>query len=162
MGANCSLGCLPVQLVKSTMARLVFDAACRYCSHWHSCQSVRRPGTFFMCRASTNRGFNPRRSRISKTGIQYTPVDSIATVVIPQLTSQSASLSKSAAPPHQYRKRWVPEPVSLRTTCLGACSFGLPLPSPSFIGSSQVTLNLYSFDRNQQTLPHLLLPLFAA
>jgi hypothetical protein len=38
---------------------------CRNCSHWHSCQSVRRPGTFFMPRASTKQGFTPRRSNTS-------------------------------------------------------------------------------------------------
>jgi len=43
---------------------------------------VRRPGTFFMCRASTTPGRIPRASRISAIGIQDTPVDSMATVVI--------------------------------------------------------------------------------
>src|SRR4051812_9934914 len=28
---------------------------CRYCSHWQSATSVFRPGTFFTCRAFTNR-----------------------------------------------------------------------------------------------------------
>src|SRR5215470_20362442 len=63
---------------------------CRYCNHWHSCQSVRFPGTLRMCRAFTRHGLSPCASRTSKSGIQYTPVDSMATVVTPQLTSQSA------------------------------------------------------------------------
>src|SRR5258707_15156202 len=45
---------------------------CRNCNHWHSCQSVRRPGTFFMW-AFTKQGRMPRCSRISNSGIQYTP-----------------------------------------------------------------------------------------
>jgi hypothetical protein len=32
---------------------------CRNCIHWHSCQSVRRPGTFFIPWASTKQGFSP-------------------------------------------------------------------------------------------------------
>jgi hypothetical protein len=35
---------------------------CRNCNHWHSCQSVRRPGTFFMWRAFTKQGRMPRCS----------------------------------------------------------------------------------------------------
>ena len=58
---------------------------CKNCNHWHSCQSVRRPGTFFMWRAFTKQGRMPRCSRISNSGIQYTPVDSSATVFTPAL-----------------------------------------------------------------------------
>src|SRR5579864_9356097 len=43
---------------------------CKYCSHWHSCQSVRRPGTFFMCRAFTKQAFRPCDSRMSYKGIR--------------------------------------------------------------------------------------------
>ena len=63
---------------------------CRYCSHWQSAKSVLRPGTCFTWRALTRQTSNPRSSRIWKSGIQYTPVDSIATVLIPQAHSQSA------------------------------------------------------------------------
>jgi hypothetical protein len=38
----------------------------------------------------------PRALRSSKSGIQYTPVDSIATVSMPQRVSQSASAYRSA------------------------------------------------------------------
>ena len=38
---------------------------------------------------------SPRASRISYTGIQYTPVDSMATVSTPQATSQSAKACRS-------------------------------------------------------------------
>src|SRR5215469_15383642 len=69
---------------------------CRYCNHWHSCQSVRCPGTFFMWRAFTKQGRMPRCSRISNSGIQYTPVDSSATVVTPHCSSQSVKRSRSS------------------------------------------------------------------
>jgi len=69
---------------------------CRNCNHWHSCQSVRRPGTFFMWRAFTKQGRMPRCSRISNSGIQYTPVDSSATVVTPHCSSQSVKRSRSS------------------------------------------------------------------
>ena len=69
---------------------------CRNCNHWHSCQSVRRPGTFFMWRAFTKQGRMPRCSRISNSGIQYTPVDSRATVVTPHCSSQSVKRSRSS------------------------------------------------------------------
>jgi hypothetical protein len=59
-------------------------------------QSVRRPGTFFMFRAFTRQGLTPYCSRTSYSGIQYTPVDSIATVVTPQLTSHRAISSRSS------------------------------------------------------------------
>ena len=39
-------------------------------SHWHSCQSVRRPGTFFMCRAFTKHGVTRDASKRSYRGIQ--------------------------------------------------------------------------------------------
>jgi hypothetical protein len=61
---------------------------CKNCSHWHSCQSVRRPGTFFMWRAFTKQGRIPHCAR--------TPVDSRATVVTPHCTSQSAKRSRSS------------------------------------------------------------------
>ena len=69
---------------------------CRNCNHWQSCQSVRRPGTFFMWRAFTKQGRMPGCSRISNSGIQYTPVDSRATVVTPHCSSQSVKRSRSS------------------------------------------------------------------
>jgi hypothetical protein len=45
--------------------------------HWASFTSLLRPGTCLTSRAFTRRTSNRRASRISKTGIQYTPVDSM-------------------------------------------------------------------------------------
>src|SRR5436190_2637184 len=67
----------------------------RNCSHWQSQTSVRLPGTFFTCRALTRHTSKPRSSKIWNNGIQYTPVDSIATVLIPHAWSQSAKIYRS-------------------------------------------------------------------
>jgi hypothetical protein len=67
-----------------------------FCSHWQSCTSLLRPGTYFNCRASTSQTFSPCCSSTSNTGIQYTPVDSTATVSTPRLTSQAASAFRSS------------------------------------------------------------------
>ena len=75
----------------------------RNCNHWHSSQSVRRPGTFFMWRAFTKQGRMPRCLRISKSGIHYTPVHSSATVVTPHSQANRLStpdLGKSCEHPH--------------------------------------------------------------
>ena len=69
---------------------------CPWSIHWHWCQSVLRPGTFFMFRAFTRQGVIPCRSSTSQSGIQQTPVDSMATVVMRQLNSQRAISSRSA------------------------------------------------------------------
>src|SRR5688572_18312318 len=60
-----------------------------------SLTSVLRPGTCFASRALTSSTSNPRASRISNTGIQYTPVDSIATVVMPTAWSHSVNWCRS-------------------------------------------------------------------
>jgi len=49
-----------------------------------------------MFRAFTRQGLTPCCSRTSYTGIQYTPVDSIATVVTPQLTGHRAISFRSS------------------------------------------------------------------
>src|SRR5260370_30353718 len=49
-----------------------------------------------MWRAFTKQGRMPRCSRISNSGIQYTPVDSSATVVTPHCSSQSVKRSRSS------------------------------------------------------------------
>jgi len=67
-----------------------------FCSHWQSCTSLLRPGTYFNCRASTSHTFNPCCSSTSNTAIQYTPVDSSATVSTPSLSSHRASSAKSS------------------------------------------------------------------
>ncbi len=41
-----------------------------FCSHWQSCTSLLRPGTYFICLASTSQTFRPRCSSTSYTGIQ--------------------------------------------------------------------------------------------
>ncbi len=56
---------------------------------------MRRPGTFFTWRAFTRHTSNPRSSKTWNSGIQYTPVDSIATVLIPHCSSQSANAYRS-------------------------------------------------------------------
>jgi hypothetical protein len=53
-------------------------------------------GTVLTWRALTSFTSNPRVSRIWKRGIQYTPVDSMATVSMPHCSSHSASRSRSA------------------------------------------------------------------
>jgi len=66
------------------------------CSHWQSATSVLRPGTFLAWRALTSRTSNPRASSTWYNAIQYTPVDSMATVSMPQAASQLASACRSA------------------------------------------------------------------
>ena len=63
---------------------------CKYGIHWHLCTSVQRPGTFFIWRASTQQGFTAYRSSMWYSGIQYTPVDSVAAVVNRHFISHSA------------------------------------------------------------------------
>src|SRR5262245_39507678 len=68
--------------------------------------SVLRPATLLSCRGSTSRISTPRSLRSSKRGIQYTPVDSIATVSILQRVSETlgASFSAAAPPLFVYRR----------------------------------------------------------
>ena len=65
------------------------------CSHWQSSTSDLRPETFLTWRALTSSTVKPRDSSNSNKGIQYTPVDSIATVSTPQASSQSAKALRS-------------------------------------------------------------------
>jgi hypothetical protein len=51
---------------------------------------------FLVCRAFTGYTSKPRSSKISYNGIQYTPVDCIATVSTPHACNQSAKRCKSA------------------------------------------------------------------
>jgi hypothetical protein len=62
--------------------------ACSRCSRCASSTSLLRPGTARDSRASETITSRPRPSRISYAGIQCTPVDSIATVLIPNDTIQ--------------------------------------------------------------------------
>lgn len=54
-----------------------------------------RPDTVFTGRACASSISNPRRSNNSYNAIQYTPVDSIATIFTPHSCSQSASACSS-------------------------------------------------------------------
>jgi hypothetical protein len=68
---------------------------CNCRSHWQSNTSVflfRRP----MLRESTSFTSSPRASRTSNNGIQYTPVASIATVLIRHAINQSANAYRSS------------------------------------------------------------------
>src|SRR5579863_107170 len=68
---------------------------CKNCNHWQSDTSVRRPGTFFTWRALTRHTSKPRSSKTWNSGIQYTLVDSMATVFTPHCLSQSAKAYRS-------------------------------------------------------------------
>jgi hypothetical protein len=65
------------------------------CSHWQSTTSDLRPETFLTCRALTSSTVKPRDSSSSNKAIQYTPLDSIATVSTLQAWSQSARALRS-------------------------------------------------------------------
>ena len=58
--------------------------------------SLLRPLTCFVTRAFTRCTSKPARSSTSNTGIQYTPVDSIATSRTPHEVSHAAIPSSSA------------------------------------------------------------------
>lgn len=64
--------------------------------HWQSITSLLRPLTCLVARAFTRRTSSPARSSTSNAGIQYTPVDSIATSRTPHESSHSAIASRSA------------------------------------------------------------------
>ena len=64
--------------------------------HWQSSTSLLRPLTCFVARASTSCTSKPARSRTSNTGIQYTPVDSSATMSTPHDNSHAAIASRSS------------------------------------------------------------------
>ena len=64
--------------------------------HWQSSTSDLRPETWRVARELTSRTSKPRASSTSNSGIQYTPVASIATISTLSEASQSASLYKSS------------------------------------------------------------------
>src|ERR1022692_2643363 len=63
---------------------------CRNCNHWQSSTSVFFPGTFLKCRALTRHTSNLSSASTCPNGIQYTPVDSIATLRMPHCFSHAA------------------------------------------------------------------------
>ena len=63
--------------------------------HWQSLTSLLRPLTCFVARGFTRCTSRPDRSSTSNTGIQYTPVDSIATTSTPHDRSHAAIASRS-------------------------------------------------------------------
>ena len=64
--------------------------------HWQSSTSLLRPLTCFVARGFTRCTSKPARSSTSNTGIQYTPVDSIATSRTPHADSHAAIASRSS------------------------------------------------------------------
>src|SRR6266540_2336270 len=94
---------------------------CNFWSHRQSKRSVfGRPGTFLTCRALTRATAKPRASRIWKSGIQYTPVDSITTVVIRQAVNQSASRCKSQVNALNFWTGWASRSAGTPTQCSSA------------------------------------------
>src|SRR5215467_9100761 len=112
--------------------------------------SVLRPVTFLACRAFTSTTSIPFDSKIWQIGIQYTPVDSMATVSMSQWFNQSASSCRSAVkvqtfepapdpdyphPPRSHRRQHqYPPPlngfavISHRTDVFSHCCSWTPPP----------------------------------
>src|ERR1700680_2539265 len=134
------------------------------CSHWQSSTSDLRPETFFTWRALTSSTVNPRDSRSSNNGIQYTPVDSMATVSTPQALSQSASALRSIVKLGNSRTgassrsggtatKWDPLPISI-PAALGwvIVSAARDLPGLRLILALRRTISASSFSWN--VVPH--------
>ena len=93
-----------------------------------------RPETFFTYRALTSSTVKPRASRISNNGIQYTPVDSIATVSTPLALSQSANCSRSAVKLGNSRTGSSSRSGGTATKCEA-----LPMSIPAALGWTKVS-----------------------
>ena len=91
--------------------------------------SLLRPGTFFTWRAFTTYTAKPRASRISYTGIQYTPVDSMATVSTPQAVNQSAKACRSGVKVPNLRTG-----SAVRSGGTAAQISSLPMSRPAALG----------------------------
>ena len=89
-----------------------------------------------MCRALTRHTLNPRASSTSNTGIQYTPVLSIATVSTPHATSQSASACKSGVKVLNLRTR-----SGVRSAGTHAQISRVPISSPAAFGCTHARLS---------------------
>ena len=119
---------------------------CRNCNHWHSCQSVRRPGTFFLGRAFTKQGGMPRGARISNRGIQYPPVDSRATVVTPQCSSPSLKRSRSSGKVANPRTGFSSRPGGTATN-ISPAPTSIPAAFGSNTGRSSKPIPLFRLRR---------------
>ena len=99
------------------------------CNHWQSSTSDLRPETFFTWRALTSSTVKPRRSSSSNNAIQYTPVDSMATVSTAQASSQSARRSRSAVKLGNWRTGSSSRSGGTATKCEA-----LPISIPAALG----------------------------
>jgi hypothetical protein len=77
--------------------------ACRNCSHAAAQTSVFRPGTFGNAARSPRNTSSARASSTWYDGIQYTPVDSIATVTVPKRRTAGLATRSSTATVHLLR-----------------------------------------------------------
>ncbi len=76
-----------------------------------------RPGARLTWRGSISRTWKPRVSQSAHTGIPETPVDAIATVVMPQSRGQPARASRAAGQVPKRRTGWGTRSGGTATQC---------------------------------------------